>query len=1034
MRFAFGIEFFTSCRLQPICIPFALRTCSALLVPMTRCALARACGTRRLSTFTIGKSHWEERYFVLTKKGLHYYVRQREESTESRRDLFGEHEGSIAIGNIARIELPRPAPGSNKLDDEMALTFTIVSKNNGRRFVLRAGTAELYDRWVSTLQAAVDPASSLHSRNNSGTGSILRASGSWNPLAHRGSSSSSFPRIPTLLDFRSGGAPRTDNIVSVTLYSSVLDLHVLLESGLPWGMPTTIARTRHRVTAILAPHASFASTDSLQIQLQGGATATIPLVRTLLRRPKGSALVALQSPTMHKAIKLTWDSQASPGEDPSAAQTPHTAQRHHHQPSSGSPRGGGAAFDRTRVWVGAGGSANVKRGTVAYLLSLLTSTSLISAIAIAFALVAPESQHDGDRHVLLQSAAAEFAASAFAAASAGRPEAPAAAQAATSAAERLTSRAASARRLMPSTEFAPALGSKTRWLLLTSGALLLLLELFAALPTVGAFRGKARGEGKGGGGGHVSAMASPLRVIAAVVRRLPSWLVMRLPSRLSRAVAAAELPAGWNITLEPATTDREGRPVECRVASGVAPSSPLHHPSSTSFSPLAPLPQSEPASPLPAHAPRGRAAASPQSPPAGSPTESVTSGTGGSDSASGSELSSSGAADAIPETELQMDALFADVASAEHSILYHAAIALREARLRMNGPGGLRGPQRGGAQQGGAGGGIGGGIGGGGDGEVQEEAYPANGGALVSVSSWGGDASAPAATPASGSERLRLSVINEPNDFNLESLLTAFEHAVVAVLSALGPAMLILVKNDEGNLRKMREAARKAAAAASGPLNTSSVRALIEDELQRGVHTVGEVVPPTSTSPAVRFRHAPHQIGNGIQPGSTGGATLCDPSAAMSLLWLRRSLNFTILIMENLQAARQRMEDEATILPMLDEFDPEEHSSASYSDSASAAAGASMMADPVVDCVCEAYDQVMRPFHAWILRKTFDLVSTQIPTLPQMVACLGPGLGENDVEGKVFRELTLFLEEARPVAQALDELYAELKLEDLRQV
>ena len=67
---------------------------------MTRCALARACETRRLSTFTIGKSHWEERYFVLTKKGLHYYVRQREESMESRRDLFGEHEGSIALSLI----------------------------------------------------------------------------------------------------------------------------------------------------------------------------------------------------------------------------------------------------------------------------------------------------------------------------------------------------------------------------------------------------------------------------------------------------------------------------------------------------------------------------------------------------------------------------------------------------------------------------------------------------------------------------------------------------------------------------------------------------------------------------------------------------------------------------------------------------------------------------------------------------------------------------------------------------------------------
>ena len=64
-------------------------------------------------------------------------------------------------------------------------------------------------------------------------------------------------------------------------------------------------------------------------------------------------------------------------------------------------------------------------------------------------------------------------------------------------------------------------------------------------------------------------------------------------------------------------------------------------------------------------------------------------------------------------------------------------------------------------------------------------------------------------------------------DFELESLLLAMEQGVVAVLASLGPAMLILVKNDEGNLRKMREAARQMGSAGT------SVRALIDDELRR---------------------------------------------------------------------------------------------------------------------------------------------------------------------------------------------------------
>jgi hypothetical protein len=201
----------------------------------------RPCATRAvlllrghsLSTFSIGKAHWEERYFVLTKKGLHYYVRQRD-SGVTQRDMFGEHEGSIAIGNIARIELPR----QRNVNDETDMTFVIVSKNGGRRFVLKAGSEELYDRWVSTLQAAIDPSCGMRS----GSGSGLRASGSWTRLATRSGASGSFPRIPTLLDFRS--PPRTDNLANVTLFSSVLGMRTRADIAPTHRLPSSICPFR----------------------------------------------------------------------------------------------------------------------------------------------------------------------------------------------------------------------------------------------------------------------------------------------------------------------------------------------------------------------------------------------------------------------------------------------------------------------------------------------------------------------------------------------------------------------------------------------------------------------------------------------------------------------------------------------------------------------------------------------------------------------------------------------------------------------
>ena len=82
---------------------------------------------------------------MLTRKGHHYYVRQRDSGDANRRDLFGEHEGSIALSNIERIDAVSE-------ERKRGFTFMIVSKGGGRKFVITLefvitlSTLELYQR------------------------------------------------------------------------------------------------------------------------------------------------------------------------------------------------------------------------------------------------------------------------------------------------------------------------------------------------------------------------------------------------------------------------------------------------------------------------------------------------------------------------------------------------------------------------------------------------------------------------------------------------------------------------------------------------------------------------------------------------------------------------------------------------------------------------------------------------------------------------------------------------------------------------
>eukprot|EP00967_Tisochrysis_lutea_P131338 scaffold228181_cov30-Tisochrysis_lutea.AAC.1 len=159
---------------------------------------------------------WDERYFVLTRKALHYYVRAHgRQQLGSGRDMFGKHEGSVPITSIASIE-----------EDRSARELTLVTKGPGRNYVLRARSQASYDRWCSTLN-----------------GATLNLYGSTDRVF---STSSSFHHIPSLLDFHvpPPPPPRTDNVAYICLASHKLGLSALIERGLPWGVPLRLALGR----------------------------------------------------------------------------------------------------------------------------------------------------------------------------------------------------------------------------------------------------------------------------------------------------------------------------------------------------------------------------------------------------------------------------------------------------------------------------------------------------------------------------------------------------------------------------------------------------------------------------------------------------------------------------------------------------------------------------------------------------------------------------------------------------------------------
>jgi len=221
---------------------------------------------------------WEERYFVLTRKALHYYVRARggQQQLGGGRDMFGKHEGSVAISSIASLQ-----------EDVPALELTLVTKGPGRNYVLRARTKGSFDRWGSTL-----------------SGATLNLFGSTDRVF---SNSPSLTNIPSYQNFLSAPpAPlRSDNVAYAGLASHALGLTVLLERGLPWGVPLQLA---------LGPPCRLdTSRDTLSVALEGGGSVTVPIASTLGRHRAGAAVFEVQPPiVIHSHVRMSWRPSAPP--------------------------------------------------------------------------------------------------------------------------------------------------------------------------------------------------------------------------------------------------------------------------------------------------------------------------------------------------------------------------------------------------------------------------------------------------------------------------------------------------------------------------------------------------------------------------------------------------------------------------------------------------------------------------------------------------------------------------------------------------
>lgn len=169
-------------------------------------------------------------------------------------------------------------------------------------------------------------------------------------------------------------------------------------------------------------------------------------------------------------------------------------------------------------------------------------------------------------------------------------------------------------------------------------------------------------------------------------------------------------------------------------------------------------------------------------------------------------------------------------------------------------------------------------------------------------------------------------------------------------------------------------------------------------------------------------------------PGVHNGNILGENSAAMGLLWIRRSLAFQSHLFESLIPSPR--DCSCGLLQEYHHGDEKEGDEDNIDGQNNGSGGGAIMTPR--SAANEAYHLHLAPYHGWILRKVFPASLSQMPHRAVFLSKFGEvelnELDDVEVEYKIVRKLQALVSTLEPILMLWKDSFERLNLEDIRRV
>ena len=199
--------------------------------------------------------------------------------------------------------------------------------------------------------------------------------------------------------------------------------------------------------------------------------------------------------------------------------------------------------------------------------------------------------------------------------------------------------------------------------------------------------------------------------------------------------------------------------------------------------------------------------------------------------------------------------------------------------------------------------------------------------------------------------------------------------------------------------------------------------------------------------------------------GASSEVVLADPSAAVALLWLRRSVAFNLALFRHMQPSikafikgtRDRTgkvqsgqrPSSAPVPPQgtpsgsgrlgtprarPSHWAPRHRLERAASKTANSIAVDHRRRDDIdsLEAFRGAYTDELQPYHKWLLRQTFSISISHAPGYTDFALAIGPGLGDAERDQVIDGEISALLRAGEPLVRALRASYAQLQMDDVR--